>query len=229
MRRISTPIKTTELCSYGCGNPAQFINGSKRLMCCKSSNSCPANKKKISEGLKKCGRDYVETYKNLPQDSKNKMAWARGLTKDTDERILKNAINQVGRRKITDEERLRKVLYREQCQFNLAGVIERVQGFDLLQKFGMYDKRVNKTGVVRDHIISVHYGYIHSIDPKIISHPANCQFLVHKDNAKKSMKCDITVDELMERIRKWDCEGNWNTLLDESQQFASSNLANPTK
>jgi len=208
MKRIATSIETTELCSYGCGNIANFINGSNRLMCCKSSNSCPANKLKNSQGLKRCNRDYRETYKNIPQDSKNRMAWARGLTKETDLRIAKAAKNQEGKRKITDQDKLNKVIYREQCQFNLVGIIERVEGFDLLKKFGMYNRRSNKIGVVRDHIISVHYGYKNNIDPKIISHPANCRFIQHIDNAKKTFKCDISVEELLQKIDKWDREGN---------------------
>jgi len=89
MKRIANPVQTTELCSYGCGSIAKFINGSKRLMCCESSNSCPENKRKNSEGLKNCGRDYVETYKNLPQSSKDRMNWAQGLTKDIDPRVAR--------------------------------------------------------------------------------------------------------------------------------------------
>lgn len=78
MKRISNPVETTELCSYGCGNVAKFINGSNNLMCCKSSNSCPSNKKKNSTGVKNSGRDYVKTYKNISQESKDNMAWSRG-------------------------------------------------------------------------------------------------------------------------------------------------------
>lgn len=96
MRRIANPIETTELCSYGCSNVAKFINGSKKMMCCKSSNSCPVNKKKNSEGLKNCDRNYAETYKNLPQESKDRMNWAKGLTKDSDPRVAKPQF--VGRR-----------------------------------------------------------------------------------------------------------------------------------
>jgi len=97
MKRIANPIQTTELCSYGCGAIANFINGSNRLMCCKSSNSCPENKRKNSEGLKNCGKDYVKTYKNLPQESKNKMNWAKGLTKDTNASIASMASKLLGR------------------------------------------------------------------------------------------------------------------------------------
>ena len=96
MKRIANPVETTELCSYGCGSIAQFINGSNRLMCCKSSNSCPENKRKNSQGLKNCGRDYVESYKNLPQESKDKMNWAKGLTKEVDPRVARPEL--LGRR-----------------------------------------------------------------------------------------------------------------------------------
>lgn len=82
MKRIAEPIETTELCSYGCGFTAKFKNGSGKLMCLTSSNSCPAIKAKNSQGLKNCGRDYVSDYKNLPQESKDKMSWNRGKIKD---------------------------------------------------------------------------------------------------------------------------------------------------
>ena len=89
MKRIATPIETTEICSYGCGLVARFINKSKKLMCDTSSNKCPAVKQRNSNGLKNCGRDYVETYKNIPQESKDRMNWARGLTKEIDERVAR--------------------------------------------------------------------------------------------------------------------------------------------
>jgi hypothetical protein len=208
MRRPPDAIETNNRCSYGCGNVAKFINRSYKLMCCKSSNSCPANKLKNSKGLLNCGRDYVQTYKDLPQESKNKMAWAKGLTKETDTRIAKSAINQTGKRRITDQEKLNKIIYREQCQFNLANIIDKIDGFELLKKFGMYNRHNNKEGVVRDHIVSVQYGYKNNIDPKIISHPANCRFIQHIDNAKKTFKCDISVEELLQKMDKWDREGN---------------------
>jgi hypothetical protein len=96
MKRIANPVQTTELCSYGCGSVANFINGSNRLMCCKSSNSCPENKRKNSAGVKNCGRDYVETYRNLPQESKDKINWSKGLTKELDPRVARPQF--IGRR-----------------------------------------------------------------------------------------------------------------------------------
>jgi very-short-patch-repair endonuclease len=87
MKRVAEPINTYENCSYGCGNLAKFINGSKKLMCCKSNNSCPANRIKNSKGVKNCGRDYVKTYQELPQEIKDKMKWSKGLTKEVDDRV----------------------------------------------------------------------------------------------------------------------------------------------
>ena len=38
---ISTPIKTSKLCSYGCGKIAKYLmKGSKKLCCCKTPQSC---------------------------------------------------------------------------------------------------------------------------------------------------------------------------------------------
>lgn len=98
MKRIVNSIETTELCSYGCGNLAKFINGSSKLMCCKSSNSCPEIRKKNSEGVKNCGRDYVETYKNLPQETKDRMNWAKGLTKESHPSVGKMANSNKGKK-----------------------------------------------------------------------------------------------------------------------------------
>lgn len=83
MKRIANPVETSDLCSYGCGNLARYINGSKKLMCCKSSNSCPAVRSRNSLGVKNCGRDYIKTYQNLSQESKDRMNWSKGQTKET--------------------------------------------------------------------------------------------------------------------------------------------------
>lgn len=102
MKRIANPIDTTDLCSYGCGNIAKFVNGSKRVMCCKSSNSCPANKKKNSERLKAAYELGIripakEVYTNLSQETKDRMNWAKGLTKETNTSIAQMSSKLKGR------------------------------------------------------------------------------------------------------------------------------------
>ena len=82
----------------------------------------------------------------------------------------------------------------------------------LLEKHGWYScpgkKRKydtkNITGVSRDHIISVSYGFANNIDPAIISHPANCKIMLHEENKQKHSKCGITIEELLLKISAWN-------------------------
>ena len=82
----------------------------------------------------------------------------------------------------------------------------------LIEQYGWYTcpglKRKgepkNVLGVSRDHIISVSYGFLNNIDSKIISHPANCRIMLHSDNKIKHSKCDMTVEQLLKQIDKWN-------------------------
>ena len=51
---------------------------------------------------------------------------------------------------------------------------------------------------------SLSYGYKYGIDPSIISHPANCRILLHSKNKEKADKSDLTLDQLLARIKEWD-------------------------
>ena len=62
----------------------------------------------------------------------------------------------------------------------------------------------NINGVSRDHIVSVSYGFKNNIDPGIIAHPANCRIILHSENKKKSLKCGLTVEELLLKIELWN-------------------------
>ncbi len=198
-------IITDELCSYGCGQTAQYQNRTGKKMCCSSSTKCPANKQKNSQQVAKCHAEGRHV-----GFSKSNRSWAKGLTKENDPRIKKHADTKRGKRKTTDEEVLRKIIYREQCQFNLSGIIDKIEGYSLLVEHGMYSNgyRPNFAGVVRDHVVSVIYGYDNNIDPKIISHPANCRFILHLDNARKGRRCAVSLDELQKRIENWERDGN---------------------
>ena len=110
----------------------------------------------------------------------------------------------------TDIERTKIELqkYRVQCQFKFA-VKDFPEEFDfsLIKKYGWYkakNRGNNPNGISRDHMYSVMDGFINHIDPKIISHPANCQLLPQKENASKSSTSSITLDDLLKRIEKWN-------------------------
>ena len=79
--------------------------------------------------------------------------------------------------------------------------------FDLIREYGWYSpsnsSNPNLNGVSRDHMISVQYGFENGIDPKIISHPANCRLILQTENFKKRNNCSITIEELIDRIDRW--------------------------
>lgn len=82
MRKTSKKIDTNELCSYGCGNVANFKNNIGKISCSEHSSSCPANRIKNSKGLiksyqneRKSGKDL---YRSLSEETKDKMNWSKG-------------------------------------------------------------------------------------------------------------------------------------------------------
>lgn len=101
-----------------------------------------------------------------------------------------------------------KEKYYAECEFKYwsKDVWYNIPGFDLIPKFGMFHPVNNPSGVVRDHIISKKYGWKNSIDPSIISHPANCQIISNYQNIKKGARSDLSLPILLEQIEKWNIE-----------------------
>lgn len=102
--------------------------------------------------------------------------------------------------------------YRRFCEFKFS-LNDYPDEFDfsLIEKYGWYAAKNhgdNLFGVSRDHIVSVRFGFDNHIDPKIISHPANCQLLRHNDNVSKHKKCDMSINEILEKIKNWDDKYN---------------------
>ena len=98
--------------------------------------------------------------------------------------------------------------YRSRCsfKFNLATYPEEFD-FTLIQENGWYvpkNKGGTGTGVSRDHMLSVRFGYDNNISPEIMSHPANCKLILQSENASKSSACSITLSELEARIAEWN-------------------------
>lgn len=79
------------LCSYGCGLEATHTLKNGRVCCAKSPNSCKGKRAKDSASKK--GRNPFEGREH-PRGAKGKDPWNKGLTKDTDERVLKSAKTQ---------------------------------------------------------------------------------------------------------------------------------------
>ena len=83
------------LCAYGSGNAYTFLITKKHKPCCSSSqNKCPAIRLKNSNGLKQAIKNGVKTYNyydSLPDQTKTKMAWSRGLNKANSNSINKQS------------------------------------------------------------------------------------------------------------------------------------------
>lgn len=101
-----------------------------------------------------------------------------------------------------------KKKYQLNCKFNFnLKDFPKEFDFELLQEHGMYkaaNHGNNLTGVSRDHMISIDYGFKNNIKPEIISHPANCKLILQTENSSKYKKCSITIEELLLRIEDWD-------------------------
>lgn len=97
--------------------------------------------------------------------------------------------------------------YRLDCAFKF-NVFDYPNYYDLtlIEKFGWYsaaNRGNNLSGVSRDHMYSVKDGFRNNVDPSIISHPANCCLMLHKDNNEKKTKSSITLEELIEKIKNF--------------------------
>ena len=72
-------------------------------------------------------------------------------------------------------------------------------------------KRADKRGLCGipsatqlDHKLSIYYGYNHHIDPTIVGHICNLQFVSWKQNRTKGKKCSISLSQLLIEIDKYN-------------------------
>ena len=101
---------------------------------------------------------------------------------------------------ITDKEK-----YLKECDFKFdTKLFPYIPNYELIKEYGWYNSTKNKNGVTRDHKISKMYGFKHNIGPKLIRHPANCEFMLIKDNSYKRINCSITIEQLLEDIKIWN-------------------------
>lgn len=107
------------------------------------------------------------------------------------------------RKNLNDYQKYRKD---SSFKFNLSDYPNEFD-FTLITEYGWYNAKNhgdNLTGISRDHMISIKYGFKNNIDSKIISHPANCMLMKQNDNSMKYTNCSITLSGLIEKINIWD-------------------------
>lgn len=81
-----------------------------------------------------------------------------------------------------------------------------------LKELGIWHCKINKKGLVRDHIYSRRSGFRNLIHPEILRHPSNLQLLTSSENIGKKIhryidRDDQTLDELFKKIRNF--RGTW--------------------
>ena len=79
------------ICEYGCGKEAKFKLKNGKSCCSKATSGCDAIKLKNSERVKenyKSGTRKTRIYKELSQESKDKMNWAKGKTFTTNDIVF---------------------------------------------------------------------------------------------------------------------------------------------
>jgi len=144
-----------------------------------------------SERKKFCTKSCAAIFNNLHRSKESRIK-----QKNTLQLTLKDKWPTISDEKIT---------YKNKCKFKFRPYhFENVKGFDLLNKYGLWHPIKNPTGVSRDHIISREFGWRNKINPDVISHPANCQWLLQSENASKGSESWMLLAELLERIDKWE-------------------------
>ena len=180
--------KNKRFCSAACHQHyrkqvAKTARLSQCISCC-----LPLTKK---SSIKFCSQSCSAIYNNNSRDA---------TVHQKQSKTLKNTLVKKGLARTN-----KKVIYKIACKFkfNIYQYLN-IPGFDLLMERGIHNYKTNKDGVVRDHIVSREYGWIHQIPVEIINHPANCQFITNNENVKKSADSHLSYDELIKRIQSWE-------------------------
>ena len=179
------------------------------------STKCAGMARKHSEETKIKIRESIKS-KNQPKTAKYKIC--KTCFKEYLNPKSKTSFCSISCKKINkfSKERKRKIgtpiqEYRRLCifKFNIFHYPEEFN-LKLIEQYGFYkafNRGNNPLGISRDHMYSIYDGFKNNIDPKIISHPANCSLLQQhgsNGNSSKGKKSSITLDTLEKRIKAWD-------------------------
>jgi len=72
----------------------------------------------------------------------------------------------------------------------------------------------NPDGISRDHKVSINEAIRNGYDPFYISHPLNCELMIHIENDKKKHHSSMSYDELVRQVDEYELQ---KCLLLQSQ------------
>lgn len=215
--------KSSMYCSLSCSTSA--TNKLKRKQpttlpdyICETCGKLVLGKDTYSSGrfcCRKCANAYSSKFGNTPEKRAQK---ALSMKKVNSEKVLRpckrcGQLTECGQlvynvvcNTCLMNNKSERELYYIQCAFKFSKTLYKyLPGYELLEQYGWYKPiKNNRLGATKDHMVSIYYGWTHNIDPKIISHPANCQIMLLSDNSSKGEKCSITIEQLLKRIEQWE-------------------------
>lgn len=202
-----------------CKNCMSVIPYEKRCnqYCNSSCSAKTTNKNKIGikykmtkKGLESIKRANIERYKTEYDEYEKNPNKCLNCEKFLHFGKRKNSYCDINCKKeyyIKNTEIYRRYCLDSRFDFNLMTYKEEFD-FKLITENGWYSpsnsKKPNLNGVSRDHIFSVKKGFELGINPEIIKHPANCKLMIHSRNIGKGKNCEITIEDLKNKIKKWD-------------------------
>lgn len=191
---------TGRFCNEKCarGFSTKNIKGYKKSKCIDCSTDILI--KKQSPHISRCNRCKIlnnkEKYKKWYLSNKSKCKYCGGIIEKKYRSICEKCSYDYYN------------IYRIRCNFSFdISIYKNEFNLNLLYSNGVYkakNRGDNFNGVVKDHIFSVNDSYKISLNPLIVSHPANCELLIHVNNLKKGKKSKITLKELLTKIKYFE-------------------------
>lgn len=170
---------------------------------------------KINSNCKICNSSLVG------RANKGKTAWNKGLTKETDERVMKYSESLTGKSKNFDAETLEFLSKNARKQQRYMTYLKRggLTDDEYLQKLPDLKKyrrmvrlmtskvdtssleNYGKAGYDLDHKFSIQEGFNRNIPPYVIADISNLEYIPSDINRSKGAKCSITQKELFNQIQ----------------------------
>jgi hypothetical protein len=181
-KRTHEEIPEGQLCDHGCNQYANFKGTGGIYTCTKNAHHCPAYLKRHSKRVKSDWKD---------NDERRKLTRQKFIDVVFSDEIRKKTIDAIKARAILKAEDAKDYrAYARKCR-RIAQQWARDNGYEI----GRQTYHV-------DHRLSLVDAYYAKLDVEIASHPANLQILPANENVRKWANSEITVEQLLEEIRK---------------------------
>lgn len=174
------------LCDHGCGLPAKTISTWGKYCCSDSYTKCTGYLILLSSRVES---SWVDSDKRKEETRESLIR--RLHNKETVDKGRKTKWAKWGMENATEAQWKEFRKYGRSCR-KLSQTWAKDNGHQLGQQTFHVD-----------HIYSIADGFRNKVSPLILSHPANLRILEAKKNSSKGPKSDITLDELLIRIKEY--------------------------